>query len=285
LKTDINPFLLAIPAAFDIIASTLMNIALTMVAASVYQMLRGIIIIITAGMMILFLKKKLYIHHWTSMAVIFIGVFMVGLASITESSGSGDETKPAGLVLLLIAQLFNGGMFIVEEKLLGDYYLDPFIVVGYEGLWGLIFSCILLPIYQHIPCDIEDLCPFGKLEDTLVAFDDYGSNYILILLSVGVLFSISTLNVCGVTVTKNASAAQRSTINTSRTVIIWIFFMIVPVYGKTLEHFSVLQLFGFILVVCGTFVYNEIIVIPVFGFNKNTKTALKKREQSELHKG
>jgi hypothetical protein len=36
LKTGINPCLLAIPAAFDIIASTLMNIALTMVAASVY---------------------------------------------------------------------------------------------------------------------------------------------------------------------------------------------------------------------------------------------------------
>ena len=36
LKTKINPLLLAIPASFDIIASTLMNIALTMVAASVY---------------------------------------------------------------------------------------------------------------------------------------------------------------------------------------------------------------------------------------------------------
>ena len=36
LRTDINPFLLAIPAAFDTVASTLMNIALTMVAASVY---------------------------------------------------------------------------------------------------------------------------------------------------------------------------------------------------------------------------------------------------------
>jgi hypothetical protein len=36
LKTNINPLWLAIPAAFDIIASTLMNIALTMVAASVY---------------------------------------------------------------------------------------------------------------------------------------------------------------------------------------------------------------------------------------------------------
>jgi hypothetical protein len=36
LKTNINPLLLIIPACFDIIASTLMNIALTMVDASVY---------------------------------------------------------------------------------------------------------------------------------------------------------------------------------------------------------------------------------------------------------
>jgi hypothetical protein len=35
-KSKINPLLLAIPASFDIIASTLMNIALTMIAASVY---------------------------------------------------------------------------------------------------------------------------------------------------------------------------------------------------------------------------------------------------------
>jgi hypothetical protein len=36
MKTNINPLLLAIPAAFDVIASSLMNIALTEVAASVY---------------------------------------------------------------------------------------------------------------------------------------------------------------------------------------------------------------------------------------------------------
>jgi drug/metabolite transporter (DMT)-like permease len=82
LKTNINPLLLAIPACFDIVASTLMNIALTMVAASVYQMLRGMIIIITAVMAIIFLKKKLFRHHWTSIGVIFIGVAMVGLAAL-----------------------------------------------------------------------------------------------------------------------------------------------------------------------------------------------------------
>jgi drug/metabolite transporter (DMT)-like permease len=55
IKTNINPLLLAIPAACDTIGSTLMNIALTMVPASIYQMMRGIVVIITAGMARVFL--------------------------------------------------------------------------------------------------------------------------------------------------------------------------------------------------------------------------------------
>lgn len=57
MKTNINPLLLAIPAACDTIGSTLMNIALTMCPASIYQMMRGIIVIITAAMARIFLKK------------------------------------------------------------------------------------------------------------------------------------------------------------------------------------------------------------------------------------
>lgn len=147
LKTSINPLLLAIPAGFDIIASTLMDIALTMVAASVYQMLRGMIIIITAGMSIMFLKRKLYRHHWSSIAVIFTGVFLVGLAALIWENKEGSETKAFGLILLVLAQLFSGAMHVVEEKLFMDYYLDPLKVVGIEGIWGFLMYCILLPIF------------------------------------------------------------------------------------------------------------------------------------------
>ena len=50
--------LLAIPACFDICGSTLMNIGLTLCPASIYQMMRGAIVIITAGMAFVFLGKK-----------------------------------------------------------------------------------------------------------------------------------------------------------------------------------------------------------------------------------
>jgi drug/metabolite transporter (DMT)-like permease len=148
LKTNINPLLLAIPASLDIIASTLMNIALTMVAASVYQMLRGMKIIITAAMSIIFLRKKLFRHQWSSVGVIFLGLILVGIAVLTNSNGKGIETKPLGVIILILATVFSSGLYVVEEKLLGSYYLDPLKVVGLEGFWGLIMWAILLPIFQ-----------------------------------------------------------------------------------------------------------------------------------------
>ncbi|CDW74879.1 nucleotide-sugar transporter [Stylonychia lemnae] len=279
LKTNINPLWLAIPAAFDIIASTLMNIALTMVAASVYQMLRGMIIIVTAAMSIIFLKRKLYRHHWSSIGCIFFGVFLVGLAAVLSSGSDGQSTNVWGLLILIIAQLFAGGLFIVEEKLLGDYYLDPLKVVGLEGMWGMIFYAILLPIFQQIKCSGQ-LCPYGVLEDTTRAFQDFGDDHVLIILSVGICCSIAGFNSFGVAVTKNASAAQRSTIDTSRTVLIWIFFLAIPIYGTYQEHFKWLQLVGFIFLVFGTLVYNEILVLPVLGFDQYTREALAKKSHA-----
>ena len=58
LKMNPNPFLLAIPAVLDLSASTLMFIALTMTPASIYQMMRGSVTIITALMSMIFLKRK-----------------------------------------------------------------------------------------------------------------------------------------------------------------------------------------------------------------------------------
>lgn len=170
LKTNINPLLLAIPACFDIVSSTLMNVALTLIPASIYQMLRGMIIIVVALMSIIFLKRKLYRHHWTSIGFIFVGVGLVGVAAIVSGNSGDEEVNPLGIILIILAQLFGGGLYIVEEKLLGDYYLDPLKVVGLEGLWGLIITLIILPIAGSISCDPGPLCYYGYVEHTKRAF-------------------------------------------------------------------------------------------------------------------
>lgn len=150
LKTNINPAILAIPAAFDVCGSTLMNIALTMCAASIYQMMRGVVVLFVAAGAMIFLKRKQYIHHYVSLAILVIGVALVGLASIIFPSGDDDsdsQTSVLGIILLIISQIFAAGLFVVEEKFLGEYYLDPLMVVGLEGMWGLCYYVVLLPIF------------------------------------------------------------------------------------------------------------------------------------------
>lgn len=106
LKMNPNPLLLAIPASCDFAASTLMFIALTMVPASVYQMMRGAINVVTPILSIIFLGRKYHRHHWTGVACIVIGVAEVGYVAIAfekeDESGTGGSVA-FGIVLLLIA--------------------------------------------------------------------------------------------------------------------------------------------------------------------------------------
>lgn len=155
-----------------------MFIALTQCAASVYQMMRGVIVIITAILSVLFLGKKQYIHHWSSLLSIIAGVAIVGLVGVkmSQSESSDSESTPTsalGVLLLLLSQCFTGLLFISEEKILSGYYLDPLLVVGLEGFWGCLYFAILLPIFQHIKCD-GALCHGGYLEDSKNAFEQLG---------------------------------------------------------------------------------------------------------------
>lgn len=111
LKTKINPLLLAIPAAFDICGSTLMFVGLTQCAASIYQMMRGAIVVITAAMAMIFLGRKQYLHHYVSLTLIVCAVAIVGVAGILASDDGDDKTPttPLGVGLIILAQLFTGG--------------------------------------------------------------------------------------------------------------------------------------------------------------------------------
>ena len=165
-------------------------------------------------------------------------------------------------------------MFIVEEYFIGDYYLDPMKVVGTEGMWGAAYYLLLLPIMQVIKCDPSDgglskLCNFGFLENSSYAFAQASNNSQIIWLSIGMMASIACFNVFGITTTKIASAAQRSTIDTSRTLIIWIMSI-----ALGLEDFHWESIFGFVFLTFGTLLYNEIIILPFWGFDKYTKVAL-----------
>lgn len=101
-------------------------------------MMGGFVVFIVAIMSIIFLKRKLYRHHWTGLALLFSGIGLVALSVLVGSkkSNNPNENPVLGIPLMIVSILIQGMQFIVEEKLLGSYYLNPMKVVGWEGITG-----------------------------------------------------------------------------------------------------------------------------------------------------
>jgi hypothetical protein len=85
--------------------------------------------------------------------------------------------------------------------------------------------------------------------------------------------TVACFNCCGIATTKYALAAQRSTIDTKRTLLVWIFSCLL--LG---EPFMFLCIPGFVMLVFSSLLYNEIVVITWFGLNEKTKVAIALRE-------
>jgi drug/metabolite transporter (DMT)-like permease len=91
-------------------------------------MFRSSLVIFTATLAFIFLKKKLYRHHVASIIMIIIGIIMGGLSQILKSGGN---ISVIGVVLVLVAQLFGSAGYVIEEKYLDDFDdLDPQFFTG-----------------------------------------------------------------------------------------------------------------------------------------------------------
>eukprot|EP00743_Colponemidia_sp_Colp-15_P003370 GILK01003643.1.p1 GENE.GILK01003643.1~~GILK01003643.1.p1 ORF type:complete len:402 (+),score=58.34 GILK01003643.1:48-1208(+) len=253
-RTDFSKAIFLIPTVFDCLASTLSFVGLLMTYTSVYQMLRGAIVVFTGLFSIMFLGRRLLAHHWLGLSLIVAGVAVVGLNSlIYTSTGSEAPSNPMlGIVLVLAAQVFAAGLMVVEEKYFANYQIHPLQAVGYEGAWGVLLAAIILPALMFVHGSNG-----RPLDDVVDAVIQIQSSWRLLLAVLAGIGAIALYNFCGVSVTKRASATARSTIDTTRTVFVWAFCILAG-----WEDFHWLQVGGFVLLVLGTMLYNEIIRLP-----------------------
>ena len=283
------------PALFDILGSSISSISLSFLPSSIYQMFRGAIIIFTCTASILFLKNKYYRQHFLGICIVVIGLIIVGVnAALSGSSDQFDSKIVLGIFLVVLSQVFSCFLFVSEEKILKNFDVPPLKAVGLEGMWGVACYIILLFIFYFMRCEswydiLKDNVCIQDGKDGDIRFENaifalkqiWESSNIKIFLSMYVL-SIAFFNFSGLTISKYSSATSRTIVDTLRTVIVWTFFLVMPfVPEDTKETFSWLQLLGFLVLILGSLIYNEILVLKFWGFADNTKAAIKKRAEEE----
>jgi uncharacterized membrane protein len=264
-------FVYMFPTILDLISSSLSYLGLIFIAPSVYQMMKGFLIVVVAFCSVVFLKRKLYRHQIVGCTLATVGVIIVGTISILFQASSASNPI-LGAVLVIIAQFFSAGMFVIEELFFKKIKIDPLYAVGLEGIFGIMYFAILLPAFYFIPCDLN-FCIAGRVEDSLLAFEQIGSNFVIAICWTSTMVIIALFNWSGISTTKHSSALARSTLNTAKTILVWICSMLIG-----WEVFLWPQLIGFVILAIGTMIYNEVLVIPILGLKASVD---EKREQKQ----
>jgi hypothetical protein len=122
----------------------------------------------------------------------------------------------------------------------------------------------------------DQWCVSGYVENLSNAFVEMNDTPILYYLSVVIIFTAGGSFAAGLSVTKYASAGQRSVMILARTPIVWIISVILG-----WEIFVPEQIVGYLFVTIGTLMYNEFIVFDIDCLKRNTKAEILKRKQEE----
>lgn len=130
--------------------------------------------------------------------------------------------------------------YVIEDKIMKTYNVEAMLAVGYEGFFGtssILIGILVLIAFPSIPLTIipprSELTPSVLLASTLI------------------MFSIAGFNFFGLSVTRKVSATARSTIDTCRTLGIWMGSLALG-WEKVVWPGSVPQLIGFAVLVYGT---------------------------------
>lgn len=264
--------LLALPAAFDLLATYLANFGLMYVTVSVFQLMKCTVIVFVALLKVFALGDRLRGYMWIGIALNMLAALMVGTTSLADSDEqvNNAEAHPGfGIIMILLSCAVQAVQYVFEEKLMdeGDS-APPLVVVGMEGVWGLILtSVVVYPIAYALPG--SDLGSNERFDD---AYEMLMNSQLAQAIALIYVIVILGYNVFAVSVTYLLNSIWHAILDNFRPITVWgtdllLFYLFTSgAFGEAWTVWSWLQLGGMATLLLGTAVYNGTIKLPGFAY-------------------
>ena len=256
-----------IPAFFNLLNSCMRWTSLLFVAASIAEMLiSGMELVLSVLASRCVRGRRITCVRWIGVAIVTVGIILVGIfdtrnaniASQGDDSANTDGQESTvmrdqviGILLILGQSIMSVLQDITEEVFMQEAAFPPALLVGMEGLFGLIIALIL-----YFP-----LAPlFGEKPSAVL--EDLQSNGKIVGLSIGWALLVTVTGVFNIAATGVTSSMTRNVWKNFRTALIWIVSLIIfyatgnPELGE--EWFvpgSFYILIGFTVMLGGIYVY------------------------------
>lgn len=249
----------AIPGLFNLFNSTLRWAALIYVPASIAEMIiSGLELSLSVVAARIIRKRMVSCSRWSGVAIVVVGLIFIGLAdmlskgekaSSTETTNSND--RAIGIMLVIGQSILSVLQDMAEELFMQAADFPPTLLLGMEGIFGLVFGIILYvalgPIFGERPTETLQL-----LQET-PSMIGYATGLVLLFTITGI-FNIKATEV--------TSSMTRNVWKNLRTVLVWIVALMIFYVGGNSElgeewliPESFFILIGFLVMVAGILLY------------------------------
>lgn len=272
-KIPMKMYYLIIPAVFDLFSSSFGMLSFENLPASITTMFDGGNTIGVFLLSIFFLKNKHSKYNFMGVLLLIIGLFFISLSAINDDKKEKESNLKEtliGILCCILCNIFTSFHAITEEYLFKTRICHPIKLIGFEGLFGSCFSFIFLMLFSYIQFgnNLKFICIQDEngtlfIENIFLAIKQMMYKKIIIFTIICQFFIFILYNYSYIVITNVADAATNVVLYNLTALFIWIFFLL-PIDKKNQEKIGFFQCLGFLILVLGVLIYNEIIFV-----NKN----------------
>ncbi|XP_055387643.1 solute carrier family 35 member F6 [Condylostylus longicornis] len=257
---NFSPSIFILPSLCDMVASTMLLIALNFTNASSWQILRSASLIFVSLFGVIYLSQSLKIYHWIGISMVIICVIIVILTDTVNPVLYDSKAVLTSDLLVICSQIFQALQNVYDEKYVKSLDITPIQAVGWQGVFGFLQSLFLLIPLHFIKIDP----PFnnnsnGSMEFLPDAFHQFFNSGTLILAHLIFLLSVALHNYAAVAILKSTSSSNRVIID---------IFRILPIYLISVlierEMLGVSTVIAFLILLSGIFTYKNIVFSQIY---------------------
>ncbi len=274
--TKLKPklYIFTIPAIFDLFSSFFGMLSYENLPASITTMFDGGNTICVFLLSLFFLKNTHSQNNFIGVFLLIIGLFFISLSAINDKNRRFEHTETTsglvqtivGIICCIFCNIFTALHAITEEYIFKTRIIHPIKLIGFEGLFGTIFSSVLILIFSQIKFgkSIDFLCIKDKetgsfyIENFYIAIKQILEEKQIFFLVLLLFFLLIIYNYCYITITKLTNATTNIVLYNLTALFIWVFFLIPIHKQENQEKIGILQCVGFLILILGVCVYNEV---------------------------
>ena len=244
------------------------------VSISIEWRLKSIIICFSAFLCYFSLKIPVFKHQIITIITILICLLIVIITEIivftkVKNHSLLDILKV--IFLMIIDHIFNASLDVIEKYLLEYDFMNPYLILMMEGLFGFILSLIFTFTF--------DVKPFKKINNI---YKEKNKKFPCLIVCFVLYFLLSCgRNVYRITTNKLYTPTHKALFDYILVPLLIIYYYVwdddFQFNGeKVFYYFFINLLISFIMVFCGL-IYNELIIIFFCGLDYNTHYEVSKR--------